>query len=162
MMGHQLGGLTALSASAGDKRIKAIATIDPWFTPYNREVMLGKFNIKDPRQAVCIVESEGYAAEIDWKVEGLNSQNDDIEKFLADSLNTAKQERVCIKNQNSAHQTDHILLDPLLVNLLKNGTLPFTNQGKLYMLNIQLILKFLYAQKCITNPDPAHLSTICT
>lgn len=29
VVGHQLGGLTALSASAGAKRVKAIATLDP-------------------------------------------------------------------------------------------------------------------------------------
>lgn len=48
VMGHQLGGLAALSVSAGDKRVKIVITLDPWFTPYNKEVQLGKFNIKDP------------------------------------------------------------------------------------------------------------------
>ena len=66
-----------MSASAGDKRVKTVVCLDPWFTPYNKEVMLGKFHIKDPNQAVCIVETEGYADEIDCKVRGLNSQKDD-------------------------------------------------------------------------------------
>jgi len=38
VMGHQLGGLAALSVSAGDKRVKIVITLDPWFTPYNKEV----------------------------------------------------------------------------------------------------------------------------
>lgn len=62
-----------MSASAGDKRVKTVAAIDPWFTPYFKEVILGKFHIKDPNQAVCIVESEKFADEIDWKVRGINS-----------------------------------------------------------------------------------------
>ena len=38
VMGHKLGGLTAISASVGDSRVKAVAVIDPWFTPYSKEV----------------------------------------------------------------------------------------------------------------------------
>lgn len=49
VIGHQLGGLTALSASAGEKRVKAVATLDPWLTPYSEEVTQGKFNIKDSK-----------------------------------------------------------------------------------------------------------------
>ena len=65
-----------MSVAAGDSkrhRIKAVAAIDPWFTPYHREVMLGHFHIRDPELAVCIVESEDFADQIDWKVLGLNS-----------------------------------------------------------------------------------------
>ena len=90
-------------------------------------MFLGKFNIKDPEKAVCIVESEGYAEEIDWKVRGLNNQREDTDKFLADSANGDRQERVCIKMQSSEHQNDNVLLDPLLVSMLRNGSLPFFN-----------------------------------
>ena len=167
-MGHQLGGLTALSIGASDKtqKVKAVAAIDPWFTPYHKEILLGHFKIKDPEKAVCIVESEGFADEIDWKVLGLNSQKEDTEKFLADSTNTDNQEHVRIKMQSSEHQNDNVLLDPLLVSLLKNGSLPFLNQAKLYMLNAQLILKFLHRTGCISansaNHKAANLSTIAT
>ena len=85
--------------------------------------------------AVCIVESEHYADEIDWKVVGLNSQREDISKFLDDSKNKSRQEHLMIKMQGSVHQNDHVLLDPLLVSLLKNGSLPFFSQAKLYLLN---------------------------
>jgi len=46
------------------------------------------------------------------------------------------QERVTLKMQSSVHQSDHIVLDPLTMSILNTGTLPFFNQGKIYMLNI--------------------------
>ena len=52
--------------------------------------------------------------------------------------------------QGSEHQNDHVLLDPLLVSLLKNGSLPFFNQAKLYMLNAWVVLRFLHRSGCIT------------
>lgn len=39
VMGVELGGLTALSTAAGDKRVKAVAAIDPWFSAYHQEVL---------------------------------------------------------------------------------------------------------------------------
>ena len=78
VVGHQLGGLTALSASAGAKRVKAIATLDPQFTPYSEEITQGKLNIKDSQQAVCILETETFADEIDEKVGGSNGQQADL------------------------------------------------------------------------------------
>ena len=56
-MGHELGGLTALSVAAGNKKVKAVVTIDPWLGPYSKEVAAGKFRIADANQALCIVES---------------------------------------------------------------------------------------------------------
>ena len=153
VMGHQLGGLTALSITASDKakRIKAVVAIDPWFTPYHKEILHGHFKIKDSQKAVCIIESEGYAEEIDWKVLGLNSQKEDTDKFLADSANTSKQERVCVKMQGSVHQNDNVLFDPLRVSILYNGSLPFFNQAKLYLLNAQLAMRFLHRTGCVTS-----------
>ena len=68
-----MGGLAALSVSIGDKRVKVVACMDPWFTPYSTAVKKGIFAIKDISQAVCMLETENYADEVDHKVKGANS-----------------------------------------------------------------------------------------
>ena len=100
LMGHELGGLTALSVAAGDSRVKAVATIDPWLGPYNKMVTNGKFRISDADQALCIVESDGFANEIDAKVGEDSDQHRDITNFLAKSANsrTIKQEHIKLRN----------------------------------------------------------------
>lgn len=47
--------------------------MDPWFTPYSAAVKKGIFAIKDISQAVCMLETENYADEVDHKVQGANS-----------------------------------------------------------------------------------------
>jgi len=34
--GHSFGAMTAISSAAKDERIKAVATLDPWFLPYSK------------------------------------------------------------------------------------------------------------------------------
>ena len=124
VMGHKLGGLAALSVSIGDKRVKVVASIDPWFTPYSTEVQKGLFAVKDPTQAVCMLETEHFADEIDKKVKEVNSQREDSELFFENSANKDLQERCYLRHQMSFFVTDHVVLDPLLVTLLTRRTIP--------------------------------------
>ena len=45
VMGHSLGGLTAIATAAKDKRIKATCAVDAWFYPY--ATCLGEIVVKD-------------------------------------------------------------------------------------------------------------------
>ena len=36
--GHSFGGITAMSVAAKDRRIKAVATLDPWLWPKITEI----------------------------------------------------------------------------------------------------------------------------
>ena len=90
-----------LSAAAGNDKVKAVATIDPWFYPYSKEIGKSKFRIPDPNQAVCIIETDHFAKQVD-SITGSN-QKADIEKFLAVSANQKLQERVTLKNAHSVH-----------------------------------------------------------
>lgn len=57
MAGHSFGGMTAVSVSRLDARIKLCATLDPWFYCYNSEIMKGNFELNVPQ---FIVTSEYF------------------------------------------------------------------------------------------------------
>lgn len=58
--GHSFGGITALGAACEDKRIAAVVSLDPWFFPHYKELNEGKFGIKQPQQASCLIATEGF------------------------------------------------------------------------------------------------------
>ena len=51
-------------------------------------------------------------------------------------------------------------MDPLLVNLLRTGRVPFWNQSKLYLLNAWLVLRFLYKTDNVSNPEQGQVTAI--
>ena len=90
-MGHELGGLAALSLAAGDSRVKSVCVIDPLLAPYSKEIRQGKLRIMDPAQALCVIESEAFCTELDSFVsDGGKNQRNDLSKRLASSANETK------------------------------------------------------------------------
>ena len=130
-----------MSVSVGDKRVKAIVAVDPWLAPYSGEIRNGKLSIKDSAQAVCFVESEDFAREIDRKVGGRSDQNGDTTHFLANCRGV--KERVRLRRIPSWYSTDHVLLDSLGLSLARTWKLPYRRAADLYRLNVWLALQFL-------------------
>jgi len=55
IIGHSLGGLTAIDSTAKDKRITACLTIDPWFWPYKDDMQ--SLTFKTP---ILSIKSENF------------------------------------------------------------------------------------------------------
>jgi hypothetical protein len=47
-IGHSFGGITAISVSKLDPRVKLCATIDPWNFVYSKEIMSNNFKTSLP------------------------------------------------------------------------------------------------------------------
>ena len=45
--------------------------IDPWLTPYSKEIQDGKLSFQDKDLSVCVIESDGFKRELDRAVKGM-------------------------------------------------------------------------------------------
>lgn len=65
LSGHSFGGMTAISTSRLDTRVKACFTLDPWLYAYHKEINAGEFFLNIPLftvsteafHPVCLFES---------------------------------------------------------------------------------------------------------
>ena len=60
--GHSFGGVTAIRAAFLDKRVKAIACLDPWLWVHSQDIDQGKMNIETP---MCAVNTENFLTQFE-------------------------------------------------------------------------------------------------
>lgn len=90
-----------MMVGAGDERIKAIATIDPWLGPCSDEIGYDKFRMPDPNQALCIIETQSFADEV-YEIQDSNQRND-LDKFVDASSNGQLTERILLDKISSIY-----------------------------------------------------------
>ncbi|CDW85051.1 platelet-activating factor acetylhydrolase [Stylonychia lemnae] len=130
--GHSFGGITAISVSRADARVKACFTLDPWLYAYHKEINAGEFFLEKPYMTcsnelfhpVCLFES--------WNT------LKDLHKYTKDQ----RQENVVFRHAGHLHQCDLISLIPMELYVLA-GWRPRTGNDQIYQAYSMLCLSFL-------------------
>ena len=70
MAGHSFGGMTAISVSRLDPRVKLCATLDPWLFVYSKEILNTDFKVSIPQ---VVVNSEMFHTDAKYMKEGFKT-----------------------------------------------------------------------------------------
>lgn len=87
VLGHELGGLTAISSSIDNKKVKFAAAIDPWMFPYSTNVRSGKMKFTNQRQNCLLITTERFTAQRNGLFDDvdLQTQHTALEKLKENS-----------------------------------------------------------------------------
>eukprot|EP00347_Sterkiella_histriomuscorum_P022751 403337292 len=132
MSGHSFGGITAISVTRLDERVKLLFTLDPWTFAYHKEILAGEFQLNVPFFTVSTEEFHPVCKYDSWTC---------LENLFAHSKNNVK-ENVIYRKCGHLNQCDMAALIPLELYILAKW-LPRVDSNQIYQGQSKVVLSFL-------------------